>query len=91
MIVDFGIVKRLLMEEVHDRWDHAFIAWAQDTEVIDAFAGHGWKFETMEAPPTAEHLAELIFVRISGRLPEGLRLMGVEVRETPSSTGMFSA
>lgn len=90
MIVDFGIVKTLMMEEIHDPWDHAFLSWDEDHELVETFDGKGWKFETIQRPPTAEHLAQIIYNRIAARLPDSLRLCRVDVRETPSSIGSYA-
>lgn len=37
MVRDFSIVKKLLTEEVHDRFDHGFIISTEDTAMLDAF------------------------------------------------------
>jgi 6-pyruvoyltetrahydropterin/6-carboxytetrahydropterin synthase len=58
MIVDFGILKTVMMDEVHARWDHAFIGWEYDGEARAALATNpDWKAWWMARPPTAENLA----------------------------------
>lgn len=86
MILDFGILKVAMMEEVHAYWDHAFLVWDQDETMLAALATDPtWKIARLSLPPTAENLAYLAGVAVSKRLlPEGIQVTRVRVQETPN-------
>jgi 6-pyruvoyltetrahydropterin/6-carboxytetrahydropterin synthase len=88
MLVDFSALKGMLVEHVHDRFDHATIVHRDDHEFLGALDGHGWKVEVVSLVPTAENLARLIFGELAWRIAnevDGLRLVEVAVWETPTS------
>jgi 6-pyruvoyltetrahydropterin/6-carboxytetrahydropterin synthase len=89
MVVDFGIVKRLLTEHVHDVLDHGMIVWKNDIHLLEAVSRHGWKVYIFDKPPTAEHIAEWCYGQLVDRLGEGLVLESVTVWETPTSTATY--
>jgi 6-pyruvoyltetrahydropterin/6-carboxytetrahydropterin synthase len=72
MIVDLGLLDRILLEEV-----------------ITPFAG---KHLNLDVPafaygrllPTCEAIAEYVYSRIAGRLPEGVMLERVRISEDPT-------
>src|SRR3954470_23184406 len=43
MVRDFSIVKQALTENVHDKYDHGFIAHESDEHIIGLFANNGYK------------------------------------------------
>jgi 6-pyruvoyltetrahydropterin/6-carboxytetrahydropterin synthase len=89
MVMDFSEVKALASEHLVDVWDHAFLVYAGDTEVLNflqTLPGH--KTVVIDAPPTAENLAQEAF-RILDRLYRDvygnhLRLERVRLFETPN-------
>lgn len=87
MVIDFGIVKQVLMEHVDGRFDHAMIVWEQDRELLDAMGvGDGWKVAVIPHPPTAEFLLAEIASMIEGPLWEhGVQLVGLRLYETPNA------
>ena len=89
MVIDFGVLKTVLVEEVHDRWDHATIVHSDDTELRQALDGHGWHVEIVPVVPTAENIARLIHELIRDRLPGELTVTTVEVWETPTSLAVY--
>lgn len=89
MVMDFSAVKAIAQQHVVDPWDHAFLAWRQDTIVIsflDSIAGH--KTVLFDAPPTAEHLAQTAFALLDQQYMKqyggSLRLERVRLYETPN-------
>lgn len=84
MIVDFAIIKQLMVEHIETPWDHAMIVWEKDKQLLAALDGHGWKIATVETPPTAEELARTAALRIGPLLGDGLRLLSMSCRETPT-------
>ena len=71
MVVDFGDLKALLTERVHDRYDHGFVVWEDDfalrTCLTDAAAPEQWKVIVEPWHPTAENMAKAILVFIEMR------------------------
>lgn len=86
MIVDFGILKTVMMDEVHARWDHAFLVWDHDDAARMALATDAtWKVAVLPDPPTAENLAASAAALIAPRLGEaGVAVVRVVVWETPN-------
>lgn len=86
MVVDFGELKRLLTEYVHDRFDHSFIVYSADTRMLEALTGLDFaRVVTVPFTPTAENLAAHICATLQVVLPEHVRLVSVELWETPTS------
>lgn len=91
MVVDFGVIKALLNEYVHDVFDHAFVVWEHDTVLRDFLVEQGWHTVVVPFVPTAECFAEHVFGVLDTALAlRGLRLVGVDVQETPSSVASFA-
>lgn len=115
MVIDFGMLKTFLMQEVHDPYDHKLILWEKDRMCKLLLSGGNPipSFEIIPVIPTAENLArfwgekimrrlrvweialntDLFAGTIPGTVPgaEGYRLslVSLEVRETPTSTGVW--
>lgn len=89
MVMDFSAVKAIAQRHVAEPWDHAFLAWRQDTAVVEFLSGiSGHKTVLFEAPPTAEHLAQTAFAildrQYAGEYGGKLRLERVRLYETPN-------
>lgn len=86
MVIDFGVVKAVMVAELHDPWDHAFLLWRQDEDARVALAvDPTWKVAILDLPPTAENLALIAAQRLSGPLAtHGVTLSAVTVWETPN-------
>jgi len=100
MVLDFGDIKAIAMEYVHDVLDHAFIVYEHDRlvrrslEDIDAAlriaGGKDDAHRTVVVPfvPTAENLARWIFDKLDRQysgIYDGLKLYKVRLFETPNS------
>ena len=89
MVADFAGIKTLAQQHVVEPWDHAFLAYAKDTVVVDflkSLPGH--RTVIFDAPPTAEHLAETAFHILERALAAAygkrIRLERVRMYETPN-------
>lgn len=93
MLVDFGDLKQLLVQLVHDHYDHAFIVWEADTEMRQALEGHDWKVVVVPYVPTAENIARLVWLAlapvVAARFGDDLQLERVKVWETPTSVAWY--
>ncbi len=89
MVMDFADVKRIANEEVVSRWDHAFLAYRGDRQIVDFLATlPGHKTVLLDVVPTAENLAEeafrLLDLAYRDVYRNHLRLERVRLYETPN-------
>jgi len=72
-----------LVTDTIDAWDHRFLVEEGDP-LVEAFeqSGDGDALVTLERPPTAEVLADVLEDRLLEALPETVSAVTVEVRET---------
>lgn len=89
MVVDFARIKAVLVERVHDRFDHAFLVERDDplaTVLAEPPEGEdGYKVAVVDFTPTAERLAEHIFMICQSELFP-MTVEAVTVWETPTSS-----
>ena len=86
MVMDFGDLKRLVNEEIISLLDHALLLNAQtDTQLIEVLKQNYEKIVTVDFQPTTENLLEFIADKIKTKLPEGVSLTCVRLRETDTS------
>jgi 6-pyruvoyltetrahydropterin/6-carboxytetrahydropterin synthase len=90
MVMDYSEVKRIAKEILVDTWDHAFLAWRNDTAVLEflnSLPNH--KTVVFNAPPTAENLAMFAFELLDAAYRDSygnhLRLARVRLFETPNN------
>ncbi len=89
MVIDFSAVKAIAARLVAEPWDHAFLAWRDDSVVTTFLSGiPGHKTVLFDAPPTAEHLAQHAFAILDAayrtEYGDRLRLERVRLYETPN-------
>jgi 6-pyruvoyltetrahydropterin/6-carboxytetrahydropterin synthase len=89
MVMDYSEVKRIANAAVVDLWDHAFLVYRQDVEVLQFLQSlDNHKTVVLDSPPTAENLALTAFriLDIAYRDTYGnhLRLEQVRLFETPN-------
>jgi 6-pyruvoyltetrahydropterin/6-carboxytetrahydropterin synthase len=90
MVMDFSDVKAIARQAVVDLWDHAFLVYKGDTEVLEflnSLPDH--KTIVMDRVPTAENMAAEAFRILNGCYKDiygnHLRLERVRLYETPNS------
>ena len=90
MVMDFSDVKRIARESVVDVWDHAFLVYAKDVEVLNflnTLANH--KTVVFPSVPTAENMAAEAFKILKNQYHDTygnhLKLARVRLYETPNS------
>lgn len=87
MVLDFGDLKSIVREEIIDPFDHAtvfnkntpHVSLAKSLEV----AGH--KVILADYQPTSENMVIDFAARIRARLPEGITLFSLKLRETATA------
>ncbi len=90
MVMDFSEVKNIANAALVSRWDHAFLVYQGDREVVEflaTLAGH--KTVVLPVVPTAENLANEAFRILDAAYLDGygnrLRLQRVRLYETPNN------
>jgi 6-pyruvoyl-tetrahydropterin synthase len=97
MVVDFGVIKQVLMERIHDRFDHRLILWGGDPllanralEEVLAAVGLADGIRVVPVIPTSEGLAQYWAGLIAPDLNcSYFRLSALDVWETPNSVATY--
>lgn len=97
MLVDFGDLKGIMNERVHDVLDHGFIVWQDDMVVREMMTSWAEKMEWLLIVfpyiPTAENIARWVWEQladeIKNRFGGDLELEEVAVWETPTSVAYY--
>lgn len=89
MVMDFSEIKAIAQQHVVEPWDHAFLAWRKDENMVNfLFSIPGHKTVLFDAPPTAEHLSQTAFKILEplyrSRYGSKLELEQVRLYETPN-------
>ena len=89
MVMDFSQVKDLAKAHLVDAWDHAFLAFAGDTAIVDFLNGlPDHKTVILDRVPTAENLARIAFEQLDkvyrDTYGNHLQLHQVRLYETPN-------
>jgi 6-pyruvoyltetrahydropterin/6-carboxytetrahydropterin synthase len=89
MVMDFSQVKDLAKTHLVDLWDHAFLAYAKDTAIVDflnSLPNH--KTVILDRVPTAENLVQIAFETLDkvyrDTYGNQLHLEKVRLYETPN-------
>ena len=91
MLMDFSDISKILMTEVHDIVDHAFVVYEGDLDARKALEHMGDQHRTVVVDfiPTAENFAKWAFDQVEPHIistyGNKLRLVAMHVWETPKS------
>jgi 6-pyruvoyltetrahydropterin/6-carboxytetrahydropterin synthase len=86
MVIDFSDLKKIVREEVINRFDHSFvISDSYNTEKLRMFREVFENSVVVNYQPTCENLVTDFAKRISKRLPSGVSLHSLKLYETASS------
>ncbi len=90
MVIDFSDVKKIIKDFVVDRWDHAFIVYQDDKEIVN-FLNTLPNHKTVIFPvvPTAENMASqaylILSIEFNKRFNHQLKIKQIRMYETPNS------
>ena len=87
MVIDFGDLKKIVKEEVVDPFDHATV-FDKNTPHVDlgrTLEAQGHKVILANYPPTCENMVNDFAGRIIKRLPRGVALHSLKLRETETA------
>lgn len=87
MVMDFGDLKKIVNEEVITPFDHAtvFNTNTPHKELAEELAGRGHKVILADYQPTCENMVRDFAKRIEVRLPDGVKLHSLKLRETETA------
>ena len=93
MVIDFGDLKEIMMEEIDAKFDHGFVVYEKDEfiNIFSSLSNKGMKMLFKDFIPTAENLARHWYDLIKLKLKEkDIKIAHVKVWETPSSTALYN-
>ncbi len=86
MVMDFGVLKKIVGEEIISRFDHALVLrTTADEELRKVLASQFDNLVEVDYQPTCENMLNDFARRIAARLPDGVMLHSLRLHETASS------
>ncbi|HKK68780.1 MAG TPA: 6-carboxytetrahydropterin synthase [Bacteroidales bacterium] len=86
MVLDFGDFKRLVHEEIVDRFDHSVaLSDAENYKALKEIKGLFNRIHILPYQPTCENMVEDFAHRIMKKLPDGVDLHSLRLYETATS------
>ena len=87
MVMDFGVLKGIVNEEVVSRFDHALVLreTPENHAALEAMRGTYTKIIVTPYQPTCENMVEDFARAIAAELPAGVELFSVKLHETATS------
>lgn len=96
MVLDFGDIKKIILDIISDKWDHAFLVYEGDTKMREALAllGKDHKTVVLRDIPTVENLAIWAGILLKDEFEKRyqtsfLRIFSIRLYETPNSWSDF--
>ncbi len=89
MVMDYSEVKQIAKDALVDKWDHAFLVYSGDVQVLQFLQSiEDHKTVVLDTPPTAENLVLVAFNILDNAYQDNygnhLRLEQVRLFETPN-------
>ncbi|RTE54638.1 6-carboxytetrahydropterin synthase [Arenibacter aquaticus] len=87
MVIDFGDLKKIVMEEIVDQFDHATV-FNKNTPHVDLakeLMDRGHSVILADYQPTSENMVIDFAARIKARLPHNIALHSLRLQETDTS------
>ena len=87
MVMDFGVLKRIVNEEIVSKFDHSLVLQDIDSEqdLRGVLSTHFGNVIVVNYRPTCENMLPDFAHRIQQRLPEGIQLYSLRLHETATS------
>ena len=93
MVMDFSDIKKIMLEEIYDKLDHASMFYENDPLVPALEADEYTVLVKVPFIPTAENIARWCYNQIKPRIFDSyglsLKIKYVKVWETPTSTALY--
>ncbi|MFA7115740.1 MAG: 6-carboxytetrahydropterin synthase [Bacteroidales bacterium] len=84
MLIDFSVLKKIVNEEIVDKFDHALVL-RKDSALIKELTEAYSNVITVEFQPTCENLISYFATLLPKRLPLGIKLFSMKLHETATS------
>lgn len=81
MVMDFGLLKQVVEEQIVSRLDHSLMVRSDQAEVVAALGGR-FKVEAFDFQPTCENMLVWMASRLTGALPSSVELVCLRLYET---------
>ena len=87
MVIDFSDLKKIVLEEVVDVFDHAtvFNKNTPHVELAEELSSRGHHVILVDYQPTSENMVVDFAEKIKSRLPKDINLLSLRLQETESS------
>lgn len=87
MVMDFGVLKRIVHEEIVSRFDHALVLRVSPSngELHRVLGERFGNVVAVDYQPTCENMLDDFARRIAARLPQGVALHSLRLHETATS------
>jgi 6-pyruvoyltetrahydropterin/6-carboxytetrahydropterin synthase len=87
MVIDFSDLKKIVKEEIVDRFDHAtvFNQKTPHVELANEFKSRGHNVILVDYQPTSENMVIDFAEKIKNRLPKSVALVSLKLQETETS------
>jgi 6-pyruvoyltetrahydropterin/6-carboxytetrahydropterin synthase len=86
MVMDFGVLKKIVSEEIISRFDHALVLRSTADEALRKLLAEQFdNLVVVDYQPTCENMLDDFSRRISARLPDGVVLHSLRLHETATS------
>lgn len=87
MVIDFSDLKKIVQEEIVNRFDHAtvFNETTPHIELAHELANRGHDVILVDYQPTSENMVIDFAAKIKSRLPENISLHSLKLQETETS------
>ncbi len=87
MVIDFGDLKKIVKEEIVDKFDHAtvFNKNTPHVELAKELTNRGHNVILADYQPTSENMVIDFAAKIRARLPEYIKLFSLRLQETDTS------
>ena len=84
MVTDFGIIKKIVDDNIINRFDHSLILRHDSVFRVDEIEKHG-KIEITDFRPTCENMLTYFVTILKDKLPHGTELFAMRLHETATS------
>lgn len=84
MLMDFSVLKKIVGENIIDKFDHAFIL-REGSPLLENFSNEYGNVITVPFQPTCENLISYFAEKIQNSLPKEVSLFSLKLHETATS------
>lgn len=84
MVMDFGLLKKIVNEQIISQFDHALVVHESMKSVLSSHPVFS-KTVYVDYQPTSENLLQNMAIKIQNHLPENIELHHLILQETPDS------